>query len=65
MELKHDNIIYLIDVQKPPERIGFEDIFIITDLSKQELTNDLIKYFAYQISKNKDGENKTDKNNKK
>ena len=56
---KHDNIISLIDIQKPPQRTGFEDIYIITDLmetdlhrviySRQELTDDHIQYFIYQI----------------
>ena len=56
---KHDNIVSLIDIQKPPKRTGFEDIYIITDLmetdlhrviySRQELTDDHIQYFIYQI----------------
>ena len=56
---KHDNIVSLIDIQKPPGRTGFEDICIITDLmetdlhrviySRQELTDDHIQYFIYQI----------------
>ena len=56
---KHDNIVSLIDIQKPPSRTGFEDIYIITDLmetdlhrviySRQELTDDHIQYFIYQI----------------
>ena len=56
---KHDNIVSLIDIQKPPGRTGFEDIYIITDLmetdlhrviySRQELTDDHIQYFIYQI----------------
>ena len=57
--LKHDNIISLIDIPKPEGRTGFEDIYIITDLmetdlhrviySRQELTDDHIQYFIYQI----------------
>jgi len=56
---KHENIISLIDVQKPPKRTGFEDIYIITDFmetdlhrviySRQELTDEHIQYFIYQI----------------
>ena len=56
---KHDNIVSLIDIQKPQKRTGFEDIYIITDLmetdlhrviySRQELTDDHIQYFIYQI----------------
>lgn len=56
---KHDNIVSLVDIPKPPKRTGFEDIYIITDLmetdlhrviySRQELTDDHIQYFVYQI----------------
>ena len=56
---KHDNIVSLLDIQKPPKRTGFEDIYIISDLmetdlhrviySRQELTDDHIQYFIYQI----------------
>lgn len=55
----HDNIISLIDIPKPEGRTGFNDIYIITDLmetdlhrviySRQELTDDHIQYFIYQI----------------
>ena len=34
---KHDNIVSLIDIQKPPGRTGFEDIYIITDLMETDL----------------------------
>ena len=55
----HENIISLVDVQKPHEgRTGFEDIYIITDLmetdmhrviySRQELSDEHIQYFVYQ-----------------
>jgi mitogen-activated protein kinase 1/3 len=46
----HENIIGLVDVQKPPAKTGYEDIYIITDLmetdmhrviySRQDLTDD-------------------------
>lgn len=46
----HENVIALIDVQKPPAPTGYEDIYIITDLmetdmhrviySRQDLTDD-------------------------
>lgn len=46
----HENIIGLVDVQKPPAPTGYEDIYIITDLmetdmhrviySRQDLTDD-------------------------
>lgn len=55
----HDNIISLLDVPKPESRKGFNDIYIISDLmetdlhrviySKQELTDEHIQYFVYQI----------------
>ena len=55
----HDNIISLYDIPKPPSKTGFNDIYIITDLmetdlhrviySRQELTDDHIQYFIYQI----------------
>lgn len=55
----HDNIISLIDIPKPEGRTGFNNIYIITDLmetdlhrviySRQELTDDHIQYFIYQI----------------
>ncbi len=48
----HENIIALIDVQKPPAPTGYEDIYIVTDLmetdmhrviySRQDLTDDHI-----------------------
>ena len=53
----HENIIGLVDVQKPPAPTGFEDIYIITDLmetdmhrviySRQDLTDDHCQYFMY------------------
>jgi len=46
----HENIVGLVDVQKPPSQVGYEDIYIITDLmetdmhrviySRQDLTDD-------------------------
>ena len=55
----HENIISLLDVQKPQARTGYEDIYIVTDLmetdlhrviySKQELTDEHIQYFMYQL----------------
>lgn len=56
---KHDNIIRLLDILKPQARTGYSDIYIITDLmetdlhrviySRQELSDDHIQYFVYQI----------------
>ena len=34
---KHDNIVSLLDIQKPPKRTGFEDIYIISDLMETDL----------------------------
>lgn len=55
----HENIISLIDVAKPESRTGYNDIYIITDLmetdlhrviySKQDLSDEHIQYFIYQI----------------
>ena len=55
----HDNIISLLDIPKPEGRTGYNDIYIITDLmetdlhrviySRQELTDEHIQYFIYQI----------------
>ena len=53
----HENIIKVLDVAKPPERTGFEDIYIITELmetdmhrviySRQDLTDDHLQYFMH------------------
>jgi mitogen-activated protein kinase 1/3 len=55
----HENIISLLDVQRPQARTGYEDIYIVSDLmetdlhrvvySRQELTDEHIQYFVYQI----------------
>ncbi len=55
----HENIISLLDVLKPDARTNFEDIYFVTDLmetdlhrviySHQELTDDHIQYFVYQV----------------
>ena len=56
---KHDNIIRLLDILKPEGRTNYADIYIITDLmetdlhrviySRQDLSDDHIQYFVYQI----------------
>ncbi|CAK65880.1 unnamed protein product (macronuclear) [Paramecium tetraurelia] len=56
---KHENIISLFDVQKPEAKTGFNDIYIVTEFmetdlhrviySRQELTDEHIQYFVYQI----------------
>ena len=33
----HDNIIRLLDVQRPEARTGFEDIYIITELMETDM----------------------------
>ena len=57
--LNHENIVPLLNVQKPDNNLAFNDVYIITDLmetdlhrviySRQELTDDHIQYFIYQI----------------
>merc|ERR1719453_2790101 len=56
-QLKHDNIICILDMY-PPAGVDFEDIYIVTDLmetdlhrviySKQQLTDEHFQYFVYQ-----------------
>ena len=55
----HDNIVTLLDVAKPEKKLDFNDVYVITDLmetdlhrviySRQELTDEHIQYFIYQI----------------
>lgn len=55
----HENIIKLIDVPLPEKKIDYNDIYIVSDLmetdlhkviySKQELSDEHIQYFIYQI----------------
>ena len=55
----HDNIVTLLDVPKPDNKSTYNDVYIITDLmetdlhrviySRQELTDEHIQYFIYQI----------------
>jgi mitogen-activated protein kinase 1/3 len=55
----HDNLITLLEVPKPSNPTTYNDIYIITDLmetdlhrviySRQELTDDHIQYFIFQI----------------
>ena len=33
----HENIIGLVDVQKPPAPTGYEDIYIVTDLMETDM----------------------------
>lgn len=58
---EHENIIKLLNIEKPDNPKNFQDIYIVTDLmetdlhrvnySKQVLTDDHIQYFVYQIMK--------------
>ena len=58
---KHENIIRLTEILLPEDAKTFNDIYIVTELmetdlhrviySKQQLTDDHIQYFAYQILK--------------
>ena len=55
----HDNIVTLLDVAKPDNKLNYNDVYVITDLmetdlhrviySRQELTDEHIQYFIYQI----------------
>lgn len=57
--LKHENIVSMVDLLKPESRTGYQDIYIVTELmetdlhrviySRQELSDDHIQYFMYQI----------------
>ncbi len=33
----HENVIALVDVQKPPAPTGYEDIYIVTDLMETDM----------------------------
>lgn len=56
---KHENIVFMVDLMKPEAKTGYNDIYIITELmetdlhrviySRQDLTDDHIQYFIYQI----------------
>eukprot|EP00742_Colponemidia_sp_Colp-10_P000105 GILJ01000117.1.p1 GENE.GILJ01000117.1~~GILJ01000117.1.p1 ORF type:complete len:386 (+),score=57.39 GILJ01000117.1:92-1159(+) len=56
---KHDNIINLVDIGQIADKDNFEDIYIVSDLmetdlhrvvySRQELSEEHIQYFMYQI----------------
>ena len=55
----HDNIVTLLDVPKPDNKNTYNDVYVITDVmetdlhrviySRQELTDEHIQYFIYQI----------------
>ena len=56
----HDNVISIMDILKPPDNLDeFNDVYVVLDLmetdlhhiihSKQELTNEHVRYFLYQI----------------
>lgn len=57
--LNHENIVPLLNVQKPDNKSTFNDVYIITELmetdlhrviySRQELSDEHIQYFIYQI----------------
>lgn len=57
--LSHENIIGMVDLLKPESKTGYTDIYIITELmetdlhrviySKQDLSEDHIQYFIYQV----------------
>lgn len=53
----HENVVSLLDLGKPPAPIGYDDVYIITELmqadlhkliySKQSLQDDHYQYFMY------------------
>jgi mitogen-activated protein kinase 1/3 len=55
----HENIIKILDIEPPPSLAEFDDVYIISDLmetdlhrviySRQNLTDDHIQYFLYQM----------------
>ena len=57
--MNHENVISLVDLVKPETRTGYNDIYILTELmetdlhrviySRQDLTDDHIQYFMYQL----------------
>ena len=57
--LEHENIIELLDIQKPQDKTSYDDVYIITQLmeadlhhliySKQRLEAAHFQYFMYQI----------------
>ncbi|KAG8391869.1 hypothetical protein BUALT_Bualt01G0231800 [Buddleja alternifolia] len=59
LHMRHDNVIALKDVIRPPQKENFNDVYIVyelmeTDLhqiirSNQELTDEHCRYFLYQI----------------
>lgn len=59
--LKHENIIAVHDIMRPPSRETFNDVYVVyelmdTDLhqiirSNQPLTNEHFQYFIYQVGR--------------
>jgi len=55
----HENIVSLLDIQRPPQQSGYDDVYIVTELmeadlhkliySKQKLSDDHYQYFMYQL----------------
>lgn len=55
----HENVIQILDIEEPPTRVGYNDIYIVTDLmdtdmfriihSKQTINDEHTQYFMYQI----------------
>jgi mitogen-activated protein kinase 1/3 len=55
----HENVVALLDILRPAAPTGYNDIYIVTDLmetdlhrviySKQELSDEHIQYFMYQL----------------
>jgi len=34
---KHENIVSLLDIQRPPRQINYDDIYFVTDLMETDL----------------------------
>ena len=59
-ELKHENVVQILDIMKPANKSNYADVYLVyelmdTDLhqiirSSQELTDDHFQYFVYQVS---------------
>lgn len=58
-QLRHDNVIGILDIMSLPDPKNFKDVYIVTQLmdtdlyhvirSKQKLTTEHIQFFTYQI----------------
>jgi len=59
--LQHENVIRLVDLQKPLHKQGWNEVYMVTELmdtdlaqilkSKQELSDQHVQFFIYQLLK--------------